>query len=122
MNKRGFTLIELLIIIGLLALMGGFFSVNMTRILNRTNSSNEAEAYTELIAAADVYLAMNKEETLPLYNGESSIIIKVKDLKSAELISKDYAVNGKAVKDNAYVTVKLGSQGEFVFRIEMSDN
>ena len=103
MNKRGFTLIELLIIIGLLALMGGFFSVNMTRILNRTNSSNEAEAYTELIAAADVYLAMNKEELTPLYNGASSIKIKVKDLKSAELISKDYAVNGKAVKDNAYV-------------------
>lgn len=121
MNKKGFTLIELLIIIGLLALMAGLFSVNMTRILNNTNASNESEVYTELNAATDVYLAINKERIDLLNSGASSIAVSIRELKSEGLISKDYSVNGRKLSDDTKIKVSLGSKGELVFNIEMSD-
>ena len=122
MNKKGFTLIELLIIISLLALIAGLFSVNMTRILNRTNESSETEGYTELIAAADVYLAINKEKLTPLYSDTSSIKVEIGALKKEGLISKDYAINGRKLRDDSSVIVSLGSEGELVFNVEMSGN
>lgn len=123
MNNKGFTLIELLIIIGILALMGGLFSVNMTNILNRTNSNNSDEANTELKSATDAYLAINKELSAPLYSGAiSGIEVRISDLKKSGLISKDYAINGRKIKDTSTISVRLGEQGELEFWINVSDN
>ena len=122
MNKKGFTLIELLIIIGFLALMAGLFSVNMTRILNRTNASNERDSYNELIAATDVYLAINKDKLALLNQGASSIEVTVKELKNEGLISEDYSINGRTISNNTGVKVSFGSQHELTFTVEMSGN
>ena len=122
MNNKGFTLIELLIIIGIFALIGGLFSVNMTRILNKTNETNEVEANSELISAADVFFAINKERIAPLYNGDSKIEVSIKELKKSGLINKDYAINGNIVSDDTRIFARLGDQGELVFSVEMSDD
>ncbi len=101
--------------------MAGLFSVNMVQILNKTNSDSEEEGYSELIAATDVYLAINKEKLALLHNGESNKIkIPIKSLKDEGLISRDYSINGKKIRDDMSIVVILGDKGELEISIEKS--
>lgn len=117
-NNKGFTIVELILIIGLLAMFTGLFSVNMTRVLKKTNESKESENYTELIAAADAYVAMNRSVVEPLYNGVSEVAIDVSLLIENGLLINEFSINGNPPSDDAKVIVSKNEDGVLVFRVQ----
>jgi len=77
MNNKGFTLIELIVVIALVLVFAGIFSVNMTKGLQSQNEENKSKMISDLATAADAYIYSNTED---LFNNEKTIKIETEDL------------------------------------------
>ena len=56
MNKRGYTLIEVIAVIGILAVITGIFSINMTNILKNSNEEKKENLINDAELALDAWL------------------------------------------------------------------
>ena len=103
MNKKGFTLIELIVVIALVASIGTFGAIGLSKVI----SNSKVERYNEMIkdikASANTYFSIysNKPEYSylkdDLYNNTNhKVVISISTLKEALLVDWDL----KSPKDN----------------------
>lgn len=114
-NKKGFTLTEIIVVIAILVVVAGIFSVNMINTLNKNKEEEGKTVVTQIKAAADTYVSTNPSEVEKLYNGFGFVDIPVGDLRDAGLLSEDLkdAETGELIPDDAVVRAKL-EQGDSI--------
>lgn len=61
MNKKGFTIIELLVVVIMLTVIAGLFTINFTHTLNSSREEEFEESLSKIEAAADAYVMTYKE-------------------------------------------------------------
>ena len=76
MKNKGFTLIEIVVVIAIIAVMAGIFTVNMSNILQSVNKSEEERLLSDLELAADAYINANKIDFSSCYT------VYISDLES----------------------------------------
>lgn len=108
-NKRGFTIIELVIIIGLLMVIVGIFSVNLIRTLNNQKESANNAVISQVVSAANAYVSMNPEAIERLYDSYGYVDIPVGTLRDNGYLSEDIkdAKTGEIISDDELVRVKF---------------
>ncbi len=120
-NKKGFTLVEIIVVIAILVVIAGIFSVNMIKSLNKNKEEENVNIVAQIKSAADAYVSANPEEVDSLYNGYGYVDIPVGNLRDAGLLDEDLkdAETGVKISDDEIVRVKLekGSLINFIYPV-----
>ncbi len=108
-KKKGFTLIEIIVVIGLLAVISGLFLMNMIKSQQAQKEEEKQDLISQIIAAANTYVAVNPEEVKNLYEGYGFVDIPIGDIRDAGLLSEELKdpETGKNISDEEKVRVKL---------------
>lgn len=114
-NKKGFTLVEIIVVIALLLVVAGIFTVNMVRTLNKNKNEENENVVTQITAAAEAFVSTNPDEVEKLYEGYGYIDIPIGDLRNAGLLSEELkdAVTGVRIADEELVRVSLQT-GDYI--------
>lgn len=114
-NKKGFTLVEIIIVIALLVVVAGIFSLNMIKSLSKQKVEENENIISQIISAANTYVSVNPDEVENLYNGYGYVDIPIGDLRDAGLLSEEIkdAETGEVIPDDEKVRVKL-DLGEYL--------
>lgn len=97
MNNKGFTLVELIVVIALVLVFAGIFSVNMTKGLQSQNKENEDKMISDLFLAADAYI---HSTTTDLFGPNTKITISTKQ----DLIDQGFIKDNTAYPDQICAT------------------
>ena len=120
-DKKGFTLVEIIIVIAILIVIAGIFSVNLINSLNKNREEENVNIVAQIKSAADAYVSTNPEEVDKLYNGYGYVDIPIGDLRNAGLLDEDLsdAETGVKISDEEIVRVKLekGSLVNFIYPV-----
>lgn len=108
-NKKGFTLVEIIIVIGLLVVIAGIFSLNMISTLQKQRVEENDNVVSQILSAASTYVSVNPDEVENLYNGYGYVDIPIGDLRDAGLLSEELkdTETGERISDEETVRVKL---------------
>lgn len=124
-NKKGFTLVELIVVIAILVVIAGLFSVNMIRTMNKNKEEEQQNVVTKIQSAAEAYVSANPEAVERLYNGYGYVDIEVGELRDAGLLSEDLknAETGTRVGDEELVRVKfqVGEYLEYTYPVDPTE-
>ncbi len=124
-NKKGFTLVELIVVIAILVVIAGLFSVNMIRTMNKNKEEEQQNVVTKIQSAAEAYVSANPEAVERLYNGYGYVDIEVGELRDAGLLSEDLknAETGVRVGDEELVRVKfqVGDYLEYTYPVDPTE-
>ncbi|HBA37096.1 MAG TPA: hypothetical protein DCY94_00095 [Firmicutes bacterium] len=114
-NKKGFTLVEIIVVIAILVVIAGIFSINMIRTMNKNKDEENKNVVTQITSAAEAYVSTNPEEVSKLYEGYGYVDIPVGDLRNAGLLSEDLkdAETGIRIADEELVRVSLQT-GDYI--------
>ncbi|MCI8498029.1 MAG: type II secretion system protein, partial [Bacilli bacterium] len=88
-SKKGFTLLEIIVVIGLLVVIAGIFSLNIIKTLKRQETDANKNIEEQIIAAANAYVSMNPEAVEKLYNSYGYVDIPVGTLRDAGFLSEE---------------------------------
>lgn len=108
-NKKGFTLVEIIIVIAILVVIAGIFSVNMIKTLNKNKNEENKNVVSQVVSAADAYVSANPEKVEDLYNGYGYVDIPIGELRDGGMLSEDIkdVETGEKLNDDDIVRVKL---------------
>ena len=108
-SKKGFTLVEIIVVVAILVVIAGIFSVNMINTLNKNKEEENKSVVTQITSAADAYVSTNPEEVERLYNGYGYVDIKVGELRDNGLLSEELKnpETGERISDDEIVRVRL---------------
>lgn len=108
-SKKGFTIVELIVVIGLLIIIAGIFSLNMIMTTQKQREEDNKNIVAQIISAANTYVSINPDEVKNLYEGYGYVDIPVGDLKEAGLLTEELIdkESGKKIPDDDKVRVKL---------------
>ncbi len=114
-SKKGFTLVEIIIVIALLVVIAGIFSLNMIKSLSKQKVEENENVVSQILSAANTYVSVNPEEVENLYNGYGYVDIPIGDLRDAGLLSEELkdSETGEIIPDTDKVRVKL-DLGDFL--------
>ncbi len=73
-NNKGFTLIELIVVIGILSLMFGLFSINFIRELDQSKIIQSETVKNEIVEAAKAYVELHKTSNDSRYNDIKTVL------------------------------------------------
>ena len=93
MNNKGFTLVEILVIIAIISVMAGIFTVNMTRILHSLKESEETRLSTAVELAADAWINKDKARLSMVNMCDEKTTIYTSDLLSSGYLKQSEGVN-----------------------------
>ena len=74
MNNKGFTLVELIVVIGILSLIFGVFSINFIRELDRSKEIQRETVKNQVVEAAKAYVELHKNSKEDKYNGIKTVL------------------------------------------------
>jgi len=108
-SKKGFTLLEIIVVIGLLVVIAGIFSLNIIKTLKRQETDANKNIEEQIIAAANAYVSMNPEAVEKLYNSYGYVDIPVGTLRDAGFLSEEIknVETGENVSDDELVRVRF---------------
>ena len=108
-SSKGFTLVEIIIVIGLLVVIAGIFSVNLIKTLRNQNREAEESTTSQIVSAANAYVSMNPEAVEKLYNSYGYVDIPVGTLRDAGFLSEEIknVETGENVSDDELVRVRF---------------
>ncbi|MDD2208721.1 MAG: prepilin-type N-terminal cleavage/methylation domain-containing protein [Bacilli bacterium] len=114
---KGFSLVELIIAIALLASIGLLIGLNFNKIFNKEEKGSYEEYVNNIKSAADLYLSSNNSLLTELNTNKGYIIITIKQIKEAGLLSSDLInpTTKEPVLDDELVTVSLDANGLYKF-------
>ncbi len=123
-NKKGFTLIELIIVISLLVVVAGLFTMSMMKSINKQKEEENKDIVAQIVSAANAYVSVNPQEVENLFNGYGYVDIPIGTLRDDGLLSEDLkdAKTGKRIPDDDKVRVKLdlGDYLDFIYPVDKS--
>jgi len=73
-NNKGFTLIELIVVIGILSLMFGLFSINFIRELDQSKIIQSETVKNEIVEAAKAYVELHKTSNDPNFDNMKNVL------------------------------------------------
>lgn len=116
-EKKGFTLVEIIIVIVLLIVISGIFTINMIASRNRQKDKEKEDTETQIISAANAYVSTNPKEIENLYNGYGFVDIPVGDLRDSGYLKEELAdpETGIKIADELLVRVRLDMGNELDF-------
>ncbi len=116
-TKKGFTIIELVIIIGLLMVIVGIFSVNFVKNLNKQKEEESKRITSQIVSAANAYVSMNPESIERLYNSYGYVYIPVGTLRDNGFLSEkiENTETGENISDDELVKVRLDVIGNLEY-------
>lgn len=121
-NKKGFTLIELIIIISLLVVISGIFTVSLFKSINNQKDEDNKDTVAQILSAANAYVSLNPEKVDDLFNGYGFVEITVGELRDNGLLKEDMkdAHTGIRIPDGDIVRVdlKTGDYLNFTYPVE----
>lgn len=121
-NKKGFTLVEIIIVISLLIVIAGIFSINIIASLNKQKVEENENVVSQILSAASTYVSVNPDEVENLYNGYGYVDIPVGHLRDAGLLSEEIknSETGEKIKDEEKVRIKLnlGDYLDFTYPVQ----
>jgi len=93
-KNNGFTLVEIIVIISLIAVISGIFSVSMINILDKSNQSMQNQVYTNMEVATDAFLHINRSILSNIKScGEEELSISISTLIDAGYLKKSSSIN-----------------------------
>ncbi len=118
MKKNGFTIIELIIIIGLLMVVVGIFSVNFIRTMNKQKITATQNMISQIVSAADAYVSMYPDTIKALYDGSDYVDISIGTLRDKGFLNEKIVdvETGENISDDDFVRVKVNDKGVLDFK------
>ncbi len=116
-NNKGFTIVELIIVIAILIIIAGIFSLNMVATMHKQRDEENKNVVAQIISAANTYVSVNPEQVKNLYEGYGYVDIPVGELRDAGLLSEDLIDKdtGEKIPDTEKVRVKLDIEDTMEF-------
>ncbi len=104
MNKKGYTLIEIVVVIAIVAAVGTFGAIGLSKVISNSKEQRYDEMITDIKAAANTYFTIysEKEEYAYLKNDlytNGSVTIPISELQDSLLVDQKL----KNPKDNESV-------------------
>ena len=123
-KKKGFTLIEVIVSITLLAVIGITIGLSFNKLNNSQSKEDEEFVVSKIKSAADVYLTGNESLLNELYSNKSYLVITLKDLKDAGLITESLKDpnSGKELEDKTEVMASLDANGTVRYDYPINKN
>lgn len=106
-NRKGFTLIELLVVIIIVALVIGFSTYGIIKILN--NSKEQSITLTEenILETARIYSSEASSDSWKGTNNDYDVFcVTIGELMNKGLLEKNSTIENKNINKNTYVAVK----------------
>lgn len=92
-NNKGFTLIELIVVIGILSLIFGLFSINFIRELDESKRIQNETVQNEIVEAAKAYVELHKTSNESKYDQMKNVLYN-SSTTPARLCVKDIINDG----------------------------
>lgn len=100
---------ELIIVILMLAIITGIFTLNFVNVLQNSKDSKNEETTTKIITAAETFVSINPEAVKKLYNGYGYVDVTVGDLRDAGLLNETIKdeETGEIIPDENKIRIKV---------------
>lgn len=123
-REKGFTLVEIVIVIAILVVIAGIFSVNMVRTLNKNKIEENKNVVSQIKSAADTYISANPLKIENLYTGYGYVDIPISELRDDGLLSEDLkdAETGIRIPDETIVRIVLDKSGNVEVKYPVDKN
>ena len=108
-NKKGFTLVELVIVIALLVVIAGIFTVSLIKSIGNQKDEESKDMIAQIVSAANAYVSVNPDKIEDLFNGYGYVDIPIGTLRDKGFLKEDVKDphTGKRIPDDEKVRVKL---------------